>query len=292
MPVNRPHHTRCPAAHHSRKRSALAAIGLLVLAAALLLPHTLWAASAPPVPLTPPDPLQPDQPVAPIHLPIVRSGLPFAPRTVDAIPVAGPPTNRPAPINADLNLALRSYAQTQAHLGLIDIGGPTDDDAPQLATLFRPPRLPAFVAAWQVFDWNWACGENGCQGTPLPAPPVTLISMAAGSMESIYLPARRAQIYGGGFIALVLYAEPTRLTLKYTREDSPVYGYMVHLENVQVDPALLARYRELDAAGRRQLPALRNGDLLGIALGSLSVAVRDTGSFMDPRTRKDWWIGY
>ena len=48
---------------------------------------------------------------------------------------------------------------------------------------------------------------------------------------------------GGGYRALVLYAEPTRLTLKYTREDDVVSGYTIHLENICVDANLLALYR-------------------------------------------------
>ena len=107
------------------------------------------------------------------------------------------------------------------------------------------------------------------------------------------MPARNAEIHAGGYKALVLYADERRITLKYTREDSPVWGYTVHLEEIGVDPSLLQRYREMDAAGRRRLPALRNGDLVGYAIApSVKVAVRDTGRFMDPRTRKDWWRGW
>jgi len=38
------------------------------------------------------------------------------------------------------------------------------------------------------------------------------------------------------------------------------------------------------------LPALRNNQALGQALGfEIKVAIRDAGSFMDPRSQKDWW---
>ena len=44
--------------------------------------------------------------------------------------------------------------------------------------------------------------------------------------------------------------------------------------------------------GRRHLPALRAGQPFGRANGDeIQVAIRDTGKFMDPRTRKDWWHG-
>lgn len=226
-----------------------------------------------------------------LFLPVIQTARPpEPPRTIDAVPVAGPPVDRPARVNPDLNLAVRGYVPTVAALELIEVGGPTDGDPPQLANLFAAPRVPTFTEAHRVYDWNWACGADGCRGEPIADPPVTLIRVAATQGERIYLPARRAQIYGGGYIALVLYAAPERLTLTYTRQDTPAVGYMVHVEGIEVDPALVARYEELDVAGRRALPALSNGDLLGWATaGSLAVAVRDTGSFMDPRVRKDWW---
>jgi hypothetical protein len=96
---------------------------------------------------------------------------------------------------------------------------------------------------------------------------------------------------------MVLYAEEQRITLNYTRRDTVANGYAVHLENICVDPNLLALYRaQVNAEGWRatgRLPALRNNQALGTALGSeLKVAIRDRGAFMDPRSRKDWWQGY
>lgn len=108
--------------------------------------------------------------------------------------------------------------------------------------------------------------------------------------EAVRIPSRGADIYQGTYRALVLYAEERRITLKYTREDRVVAGYTVHLENVCVDPNLLELYRESDSRGRASLPALRNGETLGVAAGGeILVAIRDAGSFMDPRSRKDWW---
>jgi hypothetical protein len=91
----------------------------------------------------------------------------------------------------------------------------------------------------------------------------------------------------------VLYAEARRITLTYTREDTPAIGYMVHLENVAVAPELVALYQQLDAAGRHHLPALHNDEVIGTAdRASISIAIRDTGMFMDPRACKDWWNHY
>jgi hypothetical protein len=92
---------------------------------------------------------------------------------------------------------------------------------------------------------------------------------------------------------LVLYAESNRITLGYTREDSVANGYAVHLENVCVDPNLLALYQSSNATGRAFLPALREDEVLGTAgSGQVLVAVRDRGVFFDPRSRLDWWQGF
>ncbi|MEX1018457.1 MAG: hypothetical protein WDZ49_02300 [Litorilinea sp.] len=200
---------------------------------------------------------------------------------------------RPAAQSGDVNLALRGYRATAAPLGLIDWNGNTDPNAPQIAAVFADRRAPRFTSAYRVYDWDWACGTDGCKGQPLTHWPVTLVGLQSQPHEAIHIPARGLQIYNGGYIALVLYAEETRLTVTYTRDDSPARGYVVHLEDFCVDPTLLAHYRQLDAAGRRQLPALRPQDPVGTAAPHpIKIAIRDEGSFMDPRSHKDWWAGY
>ena len=282
----------------------------VMLLCCLLLPvHANWI-SAQAVAVSPAP--RADPATFPVYIPLVLRTVPFAMQEADEIflplvltdgaesdhpvavvPVVGPPVSLPAAINPDLNLAVRGYSATQAPLTLIDYGGETDGDPPQLAALFDPPRLPDFVAALRVFDWNWGCGGDGCLGEPIGWPPVTLLALRATAGETLHLPARHAEIYGGGFVALVLYADASRLTLKYGREDSPADGYLVHVEAVRVDPSIVRSYNEMDSAGRGELPALCNGDMIGWAAGDqLQVAVRDTGSFLDPRSRKDWWQGW
>jgi hypothetical protein len=156
-------------------------------------------------------------------------------------------------------------------------------------------------AVYRVNQWLWEpneCGgqAHGCPGAAIADWPVTLIGLTTTAGEAIYPPGRRAEIYGGGYIALVLYAAERGITLGYTRRDSVAAGYVIHLENVCVDPNLLALYRaQHNTAGWRignRLPALRNQQALGVALGDeLLVAVRDNGNFLDPRSRKDWWQG-
>jgi hypothetical protein len=229
-----------------------------------------------------------------LYLPVITQEVPAEPGVYDAVLVASRRgDNRPAAHHADLNLALRGYTDTVAALNLIDLGGDTVPDAPQLAGLFAPLRLPTFLAAYQVYDWDWGCGPDGCRGDPLTLWEVTLLEVATMPDEPLFIPTREPEIHGGGYRALVIYAESTRLTLVYTRHDGVEIGYAVHLEDLEVDAGLLALYEALDVAGRTRLPALRNGERLGYADGaSVKVAIRDTGQFMDPRVRKDWWMSY
>jgi hypothetical protein len=188
----------------------------------------------------------------------------------------------------DMNLAVRGYAPTTAYLGLVDYAGSVDVNAPQLPSLFGDNRRAAFRSAYRVNRWDWNCN---CRAGPIVKWDVTLLGLATTPGEIIHLPVSGYDI-GGGYGAMVLYAEATRLTLKYTREDDVVAGYTLHLENICVEPKLLALYQQLNAAGRGELPALLPGQALGrAASGEIDVAVRDGGSFLDPRSRKDWWQG-
>lgn len=199
------------------------------------------------------------------------------------VPATGDVSRHP-----DVNLAIRGYEPTTAYMGLVDYSGNVDPNAPQLYTLFANNRTPVFTSAYRVYRWDWTCN---CRGGPITRWDVTLLGMRTTAGETIRLPVSGYDI-GGGYGALVLYAEPTRLTLKYTRDDDVVEGYTIHLENICVDANLLAKYRSLNAAGRGELPALRPGQALGRASGTqIRAAVRDNGSFLDPRSRKDWWQG-
>jgi len=263
-------------------RATLASLAVawtaLVAAAALLAP---WVAGGAP---------------GPVHLPLVHSAPgPFDPcaaipgASYAALTIASAPSDRPAHAHGDLNLALRGYATTATTLGLVDYSGGGDPGAPQLASLFADRRAPAVLAAYRVNDWDWGCN---CRGASLTAWPATLVGLAAAPGETVHLPATGRDI-GDGYAALVLYATQERITVKYTRDDNVVQGYTVHIEGVCVEPTLLALYDARNASGRGRLPALRGGQSLGRARGDeVGVAIRDNGTFMDPRSRKDWWQGY
>jgi hypothetical protein len=206
------------------------------------------------------------------------------------IPVIGGTIDHPDHLHGDLNLSLRGYVPVNAAPELVGIAGPTDSDPPQLNALLPGHSNAALAATYRVYDWEWSCGEHGCRGGELGGIEVSLLGIAVTPGLAISIPSRRAQIYRGGFVALVVFADVSRITLVYTREDSVANGYSVHLENICVDASLLQAYRSANQAGRGSLPGVRNGQIIGVAAGDeIAVAVRDRGSFTDPRSRKDWW---
>jgi hypothetical protein len=232
----------------------------------------------------------------------ISSGCPAVSGTgFEVIPMEGQPLkDHPGAVHGDLNLVLRGYIPIQEKLDLVDYEGNTDGDPPQLAGLFEPNRIPRISSVYQVNDWIWLSGQcgghpRGCPGPPAATFwPVTLAGLATTPGEAIYTPERGAQLYSGGYVAMVLFAEKQRITLGYTRRDSVATGYVVHIEDICVDPNLVGLYQaQLDGAGWNEtgrLPALRNNQALGTALSTeIKVAIRDAGSFMDPRSRKDWW---
>ena len=125
----------------------------------------------------------------------------------------------------------------------------------------------------------------------MTSPAVTLAGLQTTAGETIAVPNSGYNI-GNGRQVLVLYAAPTRITLKYTRDDNVVRGYTVHVEGVCVEPRLLLLYEQWNLAGRGQLPSLNGAQPFGRAIATqVLVAVQDSGGWMDPRSRKDWWQG-
>ena len=223
----------------------------------------------------------------PIVFKAVSCDLPNANYT--SIPIISAPTGIPAAQHPDINLAIRGYELTSAALTLVDYAGNTDSNAPQLDTLFTAPRLPNFTNAYQIYRWDWACG---CRGELISNWDTTLLGMKTTPNEMIHVPDSGYDI-GGGYEVMVLYAAENRITLKYTREDNVIGGYTIHIEDVCVDPKLVAFYNSLNAAGRSELHALNGAQAFGRAVGNeIKVSVRDAGSFLDARSRKDWWQGY
>jgi hypothetical protein len=198
--------------------------------------------------------------------------------------------------NADLRLSVLGYAASDAPLTLVDYNGATDADPPKLHGVFEPNRVPAFVAGYKHMDWSWnevgppPYGSTSRVNSDWAA---SVIDFGATPGEAIYAPERESVIWGNGVVALVLFASERELTVAYTRQDSVSAGYVVHMANFCVDANLVAVYRAQLSDGRRAtglLPGVRNNQLVGVAQGdAITIAIRDRGAFLDPRSRKDWW---
>lgn len=202
------------------------------------------------------------------------------------LPTVGAKTDRPAAEHPDLNAKIRGFTPTTATLGLVDVGGPTDDKAPRLWSLFADAREPAFVATLRVHDWAW---DTMTRLGPIASPEVTAVDFATKPGEDLKLPRSGYEI-APGLSARVLFLDGDSITLKYTGEDNIVYGYALHVLDVCIEPKLRDAYVDANAKGRASLPALATGQAFARARGgSVRVIVRDTGAFMDPRVRKDWW---
>jgi hypothetical protein len=276
---------------------------------------------APPVPTATPPRMLEATPIPPTPTPLPPT---LTPTPIPPTPTPLPPAPTPTPIsycpdsnqqylltpkdgghyknnalsdnNADFRLSLLGYSRVNEALHLVDYAGDTDPNAPKLHGLFEPNRVPTFWAAYRRHDWHWSndAPPYGSRGGVNNDWSVTVIEMAMGQGESIFIPERNVPIWGGGVVALVLFADVKELTLAYSRSDSVTNGYVVHINNICVEPNLLRAYREqLSVDGRRAtnlLPAVRNNQRIGTADGSsIFVAVRDGGAFLDPRSRKDWW---
>jgi hypothetical protein len=186
--------------------------------------------------------------------------------------------------NPDFRLGTLGYVDVSAPLNPVEYQGPADTDHPlRFSAIFNPGRMPAFVRTYQRRDWIWNEGgppPYGEPGGPNTEWPVTVLELETAAGEGIY-PAARNRTIGGGFVAMVLYADEYELTLAYFRQDSVGNGYVLYLSGFCVDPGLVALYRAQLADGRRatgKLPGVRNGQRVGSALGaSVRVAVGGGG---------------
>jgi len=223
-------------------------------------------------------------------LPLIIDKMPtcdIAGQNYRSMSVTGSSTNPDAANHPDLNIGLRGYERTTAALTLVTLGGVEDRKAPQLPALFADNRVPVFSNAYQRYRWDWECNCPTDTYSPFDT---TLLGMAVAPGEIIRVPDSGYDI-GGGNEVMVLYAEKSRITFHVGNSDR-LDGYVMHIEDVCIEPDLLALYTKLHAAGRDKLPVLKGKQPFGRALGSeIKVAMRDSGHFMDPRSRNSWWIG-
>ena len=186
------------------------------------------------------------------------------------------------------NINLFEYHPVVQTRGLITYG--VNEGTPRLIHLFSEPHIPTLTEVYMLY-------EDGKAASPYP---VSFLGLGTTVEQIIHTPDRNAVIDSRGYVAMVLYASERTITLKYGREDGLARfdgegkliggGYVVQLDGICVEPSLLALYAQVDAAGRVNLPALYGHQALGRASGGeIRVAIRDTGTLMDPRSRNEWW---
>lgn len=226
-------------------------------------------------------------------MPVVSAGAP-SPINCDLnnsnygiLSVTGSPQKGDPETDENMNLGYRGYEPANAALKLVTLGPVWDKKAPQLPGMFADQRTARISRAYQRYRWDSDCDCPKDTYSPWDA---TVIGLAVKPGEKIFTPDSGYDI-GGGYEYQVMYAGDSGITL-YIGRDDDYHGYVVHIEDVCVDPDLLKLYRKLHKAGREELPALRGHQAFGRALSSeIKVAVRDTGHFLDPRSRNDWWQG-
>jgi hypothetical protein len=196
------------------------------------------------------------------------------------IPINGERDSRPAAEHGDLNLKLREPQPIQGELALVDIkDAGIDPNTPKLSGIFEPK----FVNLYTIHDWDWNCN---CPGPLIEDPGVVLVGIDTTPGEPVFIPTIEQDIYEGKYYAVVLYASEDSLTFVYEREGTVATGYSVHYLGLYTDPNLLALYQESKG---NELPGLTLDTPVGVAGDELIVAIRDKGTFLDARSRKDWW---
>jgi|GEM_PF-719671 len=200
------------------------------------------------------------------------------------------PPNPSAAEDPGFNVNLLEYRPVAAAKQLVNYGDPMDPNTPKFTYLFDPPTIPEFSEVYMLYH----------NGAPTSNYAVSFLGLRVEPGQIIHVPDRPVEIDPQGYKVLVLYAGQESITLTYTRFDglrgeNPETGewvgaYVVHVDGVCVDPLLRALYEEKDAAGRYELPALKGHQPFGRAWGDeIRIAIRDTGTLLDPRSRYDWW---
>ncbi len=137
------------------------------------------------------------------------------------------------------------------------------------------------MATYVVHDWDWNCN---CKGKLKNEGFLVGIETTPG--EPIYIPPTQQAVWQDDYYAVVLYASEDSLTFVYNRVGTVAHDYVIHYLGLQTDPNLLTLYRQSTGD---EFPGLDLETPVGVATDELIISVRDKGSFMDTRSRKDWW---
>lgn len=217
-------------------------------------------------------------------------------------PIEGYPAGDPPPEqNPDLNpLVIRGYVHAAGEKYPIDLSnGEIGVKTPQIGKILD--NIPIITSVYKINSWVGDF-KSGHPGDPMPLPgswaesvlQIQMIGLQTYPGQSIKVPPVYGNPISPEYNAMVLFANDRFITLKYTREDNIGIknGYAIQIDGLAVDPNLLQLYKQLNASGRGNLPAVSNEQIIGTAQGDeIRVVIRDTGNFLDPRSKLDWWQG-
>ncbi|MDW7991074.1 MAG: hypothetical protein RMK65_02815 [Anaerolineae bacterium] len=207
------------------------------------------------------------------------------------------PGKPPPERNPDYRLSLLGYYPVNEYRGLVYYAQSNDPNIPpQFTTLLEDQPTPPIVNTYQAHGWDWS-DHRPIYPAPWTWPPVSVLGLRTAPKaivrvpDSSYVPG--TDCGDGGCDALVLYASRWEVTLRYAREDDLFPGYTVYIVGICAEPSLQTLYEQMNAQGRSKLPAVRGGQPIGRAWGSeIAIAIRDNGSFIDPRDCDSFWKGY
>lgn len=191
--------------------------------------------------------------------------------------------------NPDKNVFLRGYGETAGKLQLVTYGYPAgeppDPKAPQLNSILK--NGAQFLHLYKIHKWDWNNNRPSTEYEDYA--PVSVLGLYAKPGQQLLTPTS-GYVIATGYKAMLIYADEKSLAINWTGDDDAITGYAAHIDGICVDPNLLALYRQLNSAGRHKMPVLKDGQKMGTAkTNEVRVAIRDSGNFLDPRSKLDWW---
>ena len=193
----------------------------------------------------------------------------------------------PPGTNKDYNIGLlRYHAVDPTFKDFVCIDHPQDPtDPPKFQSILG--RIPEIANVYAANDENYSY-------------PVHLIGFRTTSREDIRVPSSGYPHIDQGYDVTVIYADDNSIALRYAKSDHVSYlpdigtygGYTVYIKDIDINDNLWQGVNFNCLNGTKNLPGLSAGNTIGKARGSeIVVAIRDTGSLMDPRWIPDWWRG-
>lgn len=187
-------------------------------------------------------------------------------------------------VNPDYLIILELIEQySPTDLQLQDFYHPVDGLAPQLTGLIKNSPYPA------ISNIYWLSGHQRPAFADLPSNYVPVTGFTISPGQQVMVPPSGYDI-SGGYTAMIVHLDDNSIVLKYTSSDNIVDGYTIYLEGINPSPELKGLYNQAIATGRSHLVAVDAFQALGTAYGEeIIVAIRDKGTFWDPRWKQDWW---